>query len=309
MIYLNLNWRGIFGICIFINGVIEIFYYFFTYESPRRLLKHQRFIDAIDTINAIAKFNGTFNEVDKEIRTIEFNDFKTFIDQKRNEKKKTIFILQNKAPLFKGIKALFYKSTRSDFLILSGIWFSSNCIYNSITSFIKIKYDRYPFYFSMLFFVECLSVVIIYYIVKIKKIGRKKTLIILFFTYSSTLLINYFFSFYFRVTEVLFGFISRLFFAGVNNILYFYTIEIYPTPVRYSGLGLNVSFSYLGNIVSMWFFVFHLQIGTAIYICIGLASAILMFLLKETNERDFEDVFEKNAINDEIVSSDVDSDL
>ena len=213
MVKLNMNWSGIFGICIVINGVIEIIYYFWTFESPRRLLKHKRFVDAFDTINAIARFNGTYEEVDKQIRM--FNIFKEFIEKERSQNDKTIFILQNKAPLFEGIKALFNKSIRKDFLLLSGIWFCSNCIYSNITSFFKIEYENYTFYFLMLFLTEIVSVIIIYLLVQIKSIGRKKTLIILFFTYSSSLLINYFFSLYsYRVTEILFGFISHLFFCG-----------------------------------------------------------------------------------------------
>ena len=72
--------------------------------------------------------------------------------------------------------------------------------------------------------------------------------------------------------------------------------------MRYAGLGLNVSFSYIGNILSLWFFAFHLEIGTAIYICVGLASAVLLFLLKETNEQDFEDILEEDVNkNDKLV--------
>lgn len=70
--------------------------------------------------------------------------------------------------------------------------------------------------------------------------------------------------------------------------------------MRYAGLGLNVSFSY----ISLWFFAFHLEIGTAIYICVGLASAVLLFLLKETNEQDFEDILEEDVNkNDKLVPS------
>ena len=45
---LNLHWKSILGINILITGIVELFFYFYTVESPRTLIKLKRNADALE---------------------------------------------------------------------------------------------------------------------------------------------------------------------------------------------------------------------------------------------------------------------
>ena len=70
----ELNWKGIFGICVLITGVIELFFYFYTVESPRTLLMLNKNSDAVDSLRYIAQCNGVEKEFEEKIKLYEYRE-------------------------------------------------------------------------------------------------------------------------------------------------------------------------------------------------------------------------------------------
>ena len=58
----NFHWHSILGINILITAIIELFFYFYTVESPRMLIKIQRNADALESLKQIAKYNEVYEE-------------------------------------------------------------------------------------------------------------------------------------------------------------------------------------------------------------------------------------------------------
>lgn len=58
----NFHWHSILGINILITGIVELFFYYYTVESPRMLIKIQRNADALESLKQIAKYNEVYEE-------------------------------------------------------------------------------------------------------------------------------------------------------------------------------------------------------------------------------------------------------
>ena len=89
---------------------MELIYFFFTFESPRNLVKKGDFAEAYESLKSIAAFNKNEEEVENLYKSFEFKDLRSFLT--KNEKSVV------KEPIFTNFKELFiFKDTRSVFLI------------------------------------------------------------------------------------------------------------------------------------------------------------------------------------------------
>ena len=89
--------------------------------------------------------------------------------------------------------------------------------------------------------------------------------------------------------------------TGIKNILFFYSVEIYPTSVRYFGLGLNSSFGYIGKIISTFMTFSTTTVGYIVSISLGLLTGLLCFLLKDTSDTLLAEVVDEKGKNDSLI--------
>ena len=115
---LNLHWKSILGINILITGIVELFFYFYTVESPRTLIKLKRNADALEALKQIAKSNQVYEDFKLKIESMEY---KELIQEMKNNKQ---IVIKDGNPN-SGLRALFKsKEDRRCCLFFSFIWFS-----------------------------------------------------------------------------------------------------------------------------------------------------------------------------------------
>ena len=304
MFIIELSWKNILGISILFNSIMELIYFFFTFESPRNLVKKGDFAEAYESLKSIAAFNKNEEEVENLYKSFEFKDLRSFLT--KNEKSVV------KEPIFTNFKELFiFKDTRSVFLILCVLWFGSNCIYSDISSISKLNgfdYDYYTLHFGFFFVSDIAAVIVVMLIVQIKCIGRKKLLLFFFFFYSLLNLCSLILSLFSSQQRfsLLFSFYTgRFCMTGIKNILFFYSVEIYPTSVRYFGLGLNSSFGYIGKIISTFMTFSTTTVGYIVSISLGLLTGLLCFLLKDTSDTLLAEVVDEKGKNDSLIKKSI----
>ena len=71
---LNLHWKSILGINILITGIVELFFNFYTVESPRTLIKLKRNADALEALKQIAKSNQVYEDFKLKIESMEYKE-------------------------------------------------------------------------------------------------------------------------------------------------------------------------------------------------------------------------------------------
>ena len=77
-------------------------------------------------------------------------------------------------------------------------------------------------------------------------------------------------------------FISRFAVAGCFNILYTYTMKLYPTTVRAQGFGINSAFARVGSITFPMLIELLSQYVTIVFIAMNVGCFCLMMFLPET---------------------------
>lgn len=294
----ELYWKGVIGICIFMAGIIDLFYYFFTFESPRNLLKMKRINEAFDSLGGIAKFNGVEKEFNKLMNTHEYKKFFQSLEDNTNILYSSIN--ENNT----GIKGIIKsKSTKKTFLIFCLLWLFANLqdkeVHSPLIKLYQLYYDLLSYTFQII------GIIIIGILVNIKCLGRKKPLIFAFFCFSITYVICVFI---FDKTENEMNFwlflillLSNLFYQGGRALVYLFSIESYPTSMRSTAFGLNVLCGALGNIIGLCMQKLE-ELHQGIVFCVfGISTGLLAILLKETYDLQIEDV--ENETIEEMVNS------
>ena len=176
---------------------------------------------------------------------------------------------------------LIFKSLRYKFLIMCFIWFSISGTYYGLSINIKNLPGNIYSNGILLYLSEILAYIISGFLINIKGLGRRNTMAMFFIVSLSVFFIIIIFKlndFYLTI----FALIARLAISGAYNIIFIYTTEIYPTPVRSKGLGTN---SVFGRIAGMIFpLLMEILNENIIYLFAftNLLSIILVFNLPET---------------------------
>lgn len=214
-----------------------------------------------------------------------------FILDKTNHKKKRFTILD----FFR------YASIRYKFLSLCFIWLTSSGSYYGLS--INIKNLSGDVYFNGIvnYSFEIVIYIISGYLINQKIFGRKKTMIVYYVIANIGLTLYVFVSLDQAVTNLVL-FIVRLCLAANYIILFTYTLEIYPSPARARGFGINNAVSKLTPVIFPVLMEVLPNIIFYIYLLLNLICLIILIVaipethgkpLKETIEEE-EDDFEKS---------------
>lgn len=306
LFYFFENWKIVFYILIafifFICGLIWIF----IYNSARGAIEKRNKKEILKILNGIAKFN---NKTDY-FENIESEEYQNIINEicgeSENEKDEKLVpntsnlnsnlskdLLNNenennnnnkssKMQNITAISLIKYPSIRYKFLILCYCWFTACGIYNGISVASKNLEGNFYLIQIGLFIAESISYFISGILMEIKILGRKRTIWGGMFITIACLLILALIS----VPNLLYFFLdllSRFCISAVHTIFYTYSLEVYPTPVRTIGFGINATFGQIGGIVfPMLVELFEEYICFIGYSCLIGFAVFLLFFLKET---------------------------
>ena len=265
------NWRYDFYIAIILSFIIYIFIKFFVYESPRMYIDNKDIKNLEKILHGIAKFNGLEKEfLEKyksqeyqkllkeildydssdnnkdgiEMKEIEGNNKNDELIENSNTKKiKT----DNKNISF--LASLKYQSLRYKFLILCVLWFGTRTISNAIALYSKALPGNYYWNIILLFIFESFSYYVSGALINISSLGRKGTLYLEYFIIIVSFLLLSFFTFSLPV-ELTLNLIIRFCESAIELVYWTYTLEVYPTVVRSTNFGINVTFGNVGSILA-----------------------------------------------------------
>lgn len=334
LFYFFENWKIVFYILIafifFICGLICIF----IYNSPRGAIEKRNKKEILKILNGIAKFN---NKQDY-FENIENEEYQTIINEicGQNETEKDEKLIPNensnenltkklltnenktetnekninsKMQTITAISLIKYPSIRYKFIILCYSWFTACGIYNGISVASKNLEGNFYLIQIGLFIAESIAYFISGILMEIKFLGRKRTIWGGMFITIVCLLILALIT----VSDLVYFFLdllSRFCISAVHTIFYTYSLEVYPTPVRTIGFGINATFGQIGGIVfPMLVELFEEYLCFIGYsILIGLAVFLLIFL-KETVGLPMKETIDELCKNVDFIEDEVKENL
>ena len=303
--YIFKDWRKVqWTLAIYIMPFFM--YYWLVPESPRWLLSTYRVRDTISVLKKITTVNTAFNRFYVRLKTIVLSKTNHAVpeDQKIifNSDSSSAYIfslLQDEANNLKKLrKNTSYKQTligitKSPILIKRCLiifynWMVILAVYLGIGMGISGNLDKYmnPY---LVFFIAALceftSIVTCHMV--LNKFGRKNCFV--FFMILCSLAI-YLIPVYFHsypILAIFFYFLAKYAIGAAQLIFMIYTSELYPTPMRSTGVGISVAFARLGGVWAPQINVLSSTLGSiyipfVIFSIAGLLSSILCIFLPET---------------------------
>ena len=290
----ELNWRGVFGFCVIITGVIELFFYFYTVESPRTLMMLNRNSDAVDSLRYIAQCNGVEKKFEEKIKS---NEYKDIISSMKKDKEIDLY---NKSD--RGVKALF--KSKKDFkccMIFNCIWFT---VHMSKNFLFEILFDldlnfNFTSYVYLDIVMQIVGIILISFLIEVKFLGRNRTLYLTCFIFTFVYSLYNVFDSNDQKTEGIVAnvvyylaiFLSLLF-SGCKCLLYTYSVESYPTNLLATAFGLNMISASVGNIIGTLLEAHCGEVGEWIFSGLILISGVMAMFLEETRDQSEEKITE-----------------
>lgn len=290
----ELNWRGVFGFCVIITGVIELFFYFYTVESPRTLMMLNRNSDAVDSLRYIAQCNGVEEKFEEKIKS---NEYKDIISSMKKDKEIDLY---NKSD--RGIKALF--KSKKDFkccMIFNCIWLT---VHMSKNFLFEILFDldlnfNFTSYVYLDIVMQIVGIILISFLIEVKFLGRNRTLYLTCFIFTFVYSLYNVFDSNDQKTEGIVAnvvyylaiFLSLLF-SGCKCLLYTYSVESYPTNLLATAFGLNMISASVGNIIGTLLEAHCGEVGEWIFSGLILISGVMAMFLEETRDQSEEKITE-----------------
>lgn len=173
------------------------------------------------------------------------------------------------------------------------LWFCVGGNYYGLSIFIKrLPADIYLIGIIIYIF-EAFSYFVAGFIVNVSFIGRKGALILFYIiaTIGFGLLSLFNFSSFLVVTIT---FISRFAVAGIYNIFFNYSLELYPTYVRALGFGINNLFAKLGAMIFPILIEIIVEYISILFVSMNLLCLFLMFFMPETNGSNLKEEIEED---------------
>ena len=262
------NWRYDFYILIGLTLLLGVIIWVFIYDSPRTYINKKDEKNTLKILKGIASFNGKINEFLEEINSEEGEDLiKDILENNSNPKievgaitndeeekvSNTSLInedknnkIEEKISVLSNFK---YPSLRYKFLILCVIWFGTRSTSNCISLSSKSLPGDYYFNIIILFIFEAVAYNVSGNLINVKCLGRKRTLWAQYLIITIIFFLLSFVKFPDKI-ELILNFFARFSAAGIEAVYWAYTLEVYPTPVRSTNFGINVTCGNIGSILS-----------------------------------------------------------
>ena len=169
---------------------------------------------------------------------------------KRNEKIENSQNIKKKKKKRKisSIALIKYPSIRYKFLSMCFIWFIAQGIYCGLNIGVKSLPGSVYVNGIISYCSDIISYIVCPIIIETEYFGRKKTGL-LTFLFSFIFLIFLFIFINHDTLSIILYFIVHFFIAIPYSLFYTYCLEIYPTPIRAIGFGLNATLGNIGGIV------------------------------------------------------------
>ena len=282
------SWRAVFYLNVVLELILIGITYRYVFESPRFFLMHNDFDNAIEILKKISKVNGKDQQFLASLETDEVNDLIKEIKNLAKEKGK------NEEEM--GLKALIgYPSLSYLFYGACFTAFSLSFLYNGVIIQVKNFYGDLFTNALVFYMMEIVANIVSALLLNMKKLGRKGTILLcyviglffficLFICYRSQEYIDENDSAFFGNWKTYCILFIKITAGSVYDILYFYLIEVFPTPVRGASYSYNCAVDYLGAFLvqfcaESWKEIYVL----VIYFIFSLGdTAIMYFIFPET---------------------------
>ena len=287
------KWQSVFLVNSFIALSMFILFNIFSYESPRYFFFIGEINKGIQTLQEISKFHNLENEFLIKINSEEYRlIIDELIDNTKNKKKKnysntnlseSMILIENEKEKIGILSLLKYPSIRYKFLILCYLGFCISGSYNGVSISIK-NLPGDIFTISMLFYSFEVFVGMISGWIINTKLGRKGTIISLYFICFISFTIFLFFDINNLIGQIINILFLKFSISAIFTIIYTFFLENYPTCIRAIGFGINTSFDNIGGTVFPIIveLLNQKQLFTLMAV-LNITQFFLMFFMDETN--------------------------
>ena len=300
------NWRYDFYIAIGLSFILYLLIKFCTYDSPRQYIDNKDEKNVKIILQGIARFNGIekeflekyeseeYQKLIREIMEYDYDESNTkneneiemkYIDNKKINDQLINSVEKTKPPEKKSLScfiSLKYPSLRYKFLILCVLWFGTRLISNAIALYSKALPGNYYFNIIVLFTFESFAYYVSGVLINVHFLGRKGTLYAEYLIITIGFLLLSFFKFPLPA-ELSLNFIIRFCESAIELVYFTYTLEVYPTSVRSTNFGINVTFGNIGSIIAPMIYEYvQSWMLLLIFALMTLFHSFLLIFLPET---------------------------
>lgn len=273
-------------LAISIPNLVLLIYFWFLPESPRWLIMQRRFNDALTVFKFGAKYNGRTLPPDNEML-----DMLQKIHSRDTKPEK--FTEEQKAGNFLDLVRTPKLRNRS--LIIGLVWFVAGMVYYGLSFSAPYIGTSIYIYIFLAAAVEVPAFILIY--VFIQKIGRRLVLLISVIISGLACLAILATPTDMTWTVTALSLIGKFFSTGFYGLIFLYTVELFPTPVRNLAVGTGAMLSRLGSVVAPYITDilrhYHESIPMATFGSLCIISGILSFYLPETKGKNLPETVEE----------------
>ncbi|CAK8683760.1 unnamed protein product [Clavelina lepadiformis] len=225
--YALLNWRTICMVTGGLTGVVLVLLCIFVPESPRWLYSTGKFEKSEKILRKLARRNGKDQQVIHLSPPVHYSDIQTH----------TIVDLLRHKTLGIWLLAMVY------------IWFTNAFVYYGLTFDASMLSNNLYIGLVLSGVIEIPAVLVCIYLMEVKWIGRKRLLMFLSLFCGITCIVAIFLM-HIAVAKLVLGLAAKLAIAASFAMIYIYSAEIFPTPLRSVAIGTSSTFARVGAIVS-----------------------------------------------------------
>lgn len=262
-------------LAISIPNLILLIYFWYLPESPRWLIMQNRLDDALTVLKFGAKYNGTTLPPNDEL-------YQALQNIQNRDKDPEKLIEEKKAGNFLDLVRTPRLRNRS--LIIGLVWFVAGLVYYGLSFSAPYIGTSIYLYIFLAAAVEVPAFLLIWYFIQL--IGRRIVLITsVIISGLSCLAILATPTALTWVITVL-SLMGKFFSTGFYGLIFLYTVELFPTPVRNLAVGTGAMLSRLGSVVAPFIIDllrnYHESIPMVTFGSLCIVSGLLSFYLPET---------------------------